>query len=283
LFYTEGSVRQLILIGKSKTPKGTSKQMFGTNNITYYNQDKAWMDLALFEKWLIKLNRSLKEPIIILLDNFSGHDVKREFENIIIIFLPPNTTSRTQPLDAGIISAFKHRYRLKLMDYIITRAYSTNGEAPFSLKEITCARILPWLRSSLDEIKASSISKCFRKCLPDVQNLVDENNEDDEEGELAESLRRGMSKVADREVTVEEAHLFANMAEEEVLNEGSELESEKDTNVEEDHEAIRIATPARIEEHLLECIEYFQNTACYEEARALTNGLKKVREHLNFK
>jgi hypothetical protein len=29
--------------------------------------------------------------------------------------------------------------------------------------------------------------------------------------------------------------------------------------------------------------EIEENTACYEEARALTNGLKKVREHLNFK
>jgi len=31
--------------------------------------------------------------------------------NVQVLFLPPNTTSRIQPMDAGIIAAFKKRYR----------------------------------------------------------------------------------------------------------------------------------------------------------------------------
>ena len=38
-----------------------------------------------------------------------------------MIFLPKNTTSRSQPLNAGIIRAFKSKYRKLLVNYVISR------------------------------------------------------------------------------------------------------------------------------------------------------------------
>ena len=34
-----------------------------------------------------------------------------ELTNVAVRFLPPNTTSRIQPMDAGIIASFNKRYR----------------------------------------------------------------------------------------------------------------------------------------------------------------------------
>ncbi len=43
-----------------------------------------------------------------MIDNCSAHK-PAEMSNVMLIFLPPNMTSVIQPLDAGIIRAFKVR------------------------------------------------------------------------------------------------------------------------------------------------------------------------------
>lgn len=59
---------------------------------------------------MIKENRK----IIMFLDNAASHP-NDEYSNIKLAFLPPNTTSVLQPLDAGIIQAFKLSYRKLLL------------------------------------------------------------------------------------------------------------------------------------------------------------------------
>lgn len=55
---------------------------------------------------LTKLNRKLsrEKRKILLLDNVSSHsqELKERFRNIKVVFLPKNSTSRLQLVDAGI-------------------------------------------------------------------------------------------------------------------------------------------------------------------------------------
>jgi hypothetical protein len=66
-------------------------------------------------EWLNVLNQKMKNlnrKIIIFLDNATCQpDIK--LTNIQLSFLPPNTGSICQPLDLGVIKAFKAQYRKK--------------------------------------------------------------------------------------------------------------------------------------------------------------------------
>ena len=57
------------------------------------------------------------------MDNVFSHspDLKDRFSNIKVVFLPVNTTSRLQPLDAGIIKNFKVFYRKSLVKHTLAK------------------------------------------------------------------------------------------------------------------------------------------------------------------
>ena len=71
--------------------------------------------------------RGVGRKVLLLLDNFSGHtppepnffkSLERRF-GVRVDFLPPNTPSHYQPLDQGIIAAFKAKYRRDLLRKVI--------------------------------------------------------------------------------------------------------------------------------------------------------------------
>ena len=67
------------------------------------------------ETILLNLNRQLireRRNILLLMDNVSSHshDLTDKFSNIKVVFLPVNTTSRLQPLNAGVTKNFKVFY-----------------------------------------------------------------------------------------------------------------------------------------------------------------------------
>jgi hypothetical protein len=121
---SDGSERKLVVIRKSKSPKGTSPEFRENHGIKYFYNKKAWMNFSIFLDILKSFESKINEPTILILDNFSSH-VKDldllDFQHLIPIFLPPNTTSSTQPLDGGIIASFKLFYRSQLLDYVCRR------------------------------------------------------------------------------------------------------------------------------------------------------------------
>jgi hypothetical protein len=74
------------------------------------------MTSLVFQDWLITFNKLIRinnpqRKILLLLDNAGSHSIHGlELRNIVIKFLPPNTTSKLQPPDAGIIANFNSKY-----------------------------------------------------------------------------------------------------------------------------------------------------------------------------
>lgn len=81
----------------------------GWNICSYFTNSKAWMNTKIMTTILSKLNRQLMSNdrhILLFMDNAPCHPqtLSGQFSNITVQFLPEDTTSKPQPLDAGIIS-----------------------------------------------------------------------------------------------------------------------------------------------------------------------------------
>ena len=110
-----GQKLPLLVIWHAKQPRCFPKDHTKIA-LAYRSNGKAWMTSSLFQKWLEALNSRLEQEgcnIDLILDNCPAHP-HIELQHIKSIFLPPNTTAKTQPMDSGIIRNMKHNYRTLL-------------------------------------------------------------------------------------------------------------------------------------------------------------------------
>ena len=103
-----GEKLSLLVIGKSANPRCFKNIM--KLPLPYESSKKAWMIAAIFETWVKKLDSQMRESnrnIALVLDNCTYHPKVKGLTSIKLIFFPPSTTARTQPMDAGVIRCLK--------------------------------------------------------------------------------------------------------------------------------------------------------------------------------
>ena len=91
--------------------------------VQYFSQPKGWMTGEILDRVLSKWDQKLRSTgrsVVLLMDNAGCHppELKEAYTNIKIIFLPPNTTSKLQPLDLGIIQNLKMHYRKLFLRFV---------------------------------------------------------------------------------------------------------------------------------------------------------------------
>ena len=96
--------------------------------------------------------------MLLLIDNASSHHIQGlTLKNTVIKFLPPNTTSRLQPLDAGIIKTFKLKYKSKFIRYLLSHI-ETN---PINEPNFDLLSGLEMVVKAWDEVKPQKIQNCW--------------------------------------------------------------------------------------------------------------------------
>ena len=109
-------------------------------NVHYFSNPLSWMTSDVMLAVLKWFNRKLlleQRKVILFLDNAICHpkSMVDSFSQIKIIFLPKNTISRLQLLDAGIIQNFKVKYMKRLVKYVPARI-SENSSATRIIKDV---------------------------------------------------------------------------------------------------------------------------------------------------
>ena len=167
-------------------------------NLHYFSNEKSWMNTDIMVRTLSMLDAKMKSQnrnAILFIDNALCHppDLKDKFSNINVCFLPKNTTSRLQPLDAGIIQNFKVNHRKLLLKFVISRVNdkkTARKTASEIVKEVDVLKAIRWVKEVWNQVDEETIRKCFRKCgfIPEVCEEIESNDQIDTEFE--ELVRR---------------------------------------------------------------------------------------------
>ena len=192
-----------IVIGKSVRPRcfKTLKDMNRPYSCHYFANKKAWMTSEIFEEIVCELNRRMKRQkrkIILFVDNAPCHPPfpADHFSNIKLAFLPKNTTSRSQPLDAGIIKQWKVKTKRMLLRYVCSKV---DGKLTASeiTKSVHVLMSIQWGKKAWDEISEETIKRCFVKVglFPEEMGGIDGDDDpfDGEEMKNLEELCSGLN------------------------------------------------------------------------------------------
>ncbi|XP_065653015.1 tigger transposable element-derived protein 4-like [Hydra vulgaris] len=144
----------------------------------YRAQPKSWMSAELFEEWVKEIDRKFsfqKRKIPLIVDNCSAHPNVQKLDWVELIFLPPNTTLITQPMDQGVNRSLKAKYRLLTVKKQIAALEKENKMLKFS---ILIAMFM--LTKAWNSIPDQTFINCFKKSvisLEAVEQLVNDAND----------------------------------------------------------------------------------------------------------
>lgn len=132
--------------------------------VTWRANRKAWMTSALFEEWILELDKKMGKmgrKILLFLDNASCHrDV--QLMNIKLQFLPAIPRSCPQPLGEGITRTLKAYYRKKFVHHVLSRIDEVSTASEVS-RCVNVLHAVNWIAQAWEDVSPSTILGCFQK------------------------------------------------------------------------------------------------------------------------
>ena len=119
---------------------------------------------ALYREWIQEWDRTLRatnRKVLLLQDNFSGHIVPDDLQNIQVLNFAPNLTAHIQPKDQGIIRCFKAHYRARYIQRAIHRY--DEGITPSEIYDIDQLQAMRLAEAAWNEVDTTTIRNCWEK------------------------------------------------------------------------------------------------------------------------
>jgi hypothetical protein len=229
-----------LFLGRAFKPRAFGKKTAAQLGFSYDNNQKAWMTAIIFQKWVLQFDSRMRtkgRKVLLLLDNAPSHIVKNvELTNTTIVFFPPNATSKLQPMDAGIIAAFKRRYRQYHLENALARDENGEREDIFKVNQL---QAMEWSLSAWETVSSTCIQNCFRHTglfgsrdnesnragsIHDVESAIDNNL-----SQLMNSLKvKDPVSVTYLLNCPEENHVHQDFTDEELIAASKQIEVEEE-------------------------------------------------------
>ncbi|GBN13468.1 Tigger transposable element-derived protein 6 [Araneus ventricosus] len=145
-----GEKEKPLVIWRCQRPRCFKGKDLNRLGVSWYANKKAWMTSSIFEECLVNFDRKMRNQarkVLLVLDNATCHAHGAQLKNVKLLFLPPNTTSKLQPLDNGVIKCFKMEYRQCALRHVIARLDGCESASELS-KKISVGDALDWIKTS---------------------------------------------------------------------------------------------------------------------------------------
>ena len=119
------------------------------------------MDSDIFTRWLKELDRKMiaeGRKITMIVDDCPAHPHVEGLQGVELIFLPPNTTSKLQPLEQGVIRSLKAKYRSAAVKLYINRI-----ESGQELPKISILDAMKFLVQAWNRVTKNTVQNCFKR------------------------------------------------------------------------------------------------------------------------
>ena len=211
---------------------------------------------------LNKKFESEKRKVALIIDNCPAHPITDNLSHIKFVFLPPNTTSVSQPMDQGIIRCLKANYRRRLVKLIL-RSLDSNK----SLPKVSLLTALQLLVSAWNEVSQATIVNCFKKAkISDKDQTIAINDEDDPFNEINENLqelREKDSSLVPQSMTAEDLASAdyavitreSTLTDEEILEKATKFDDDGVEDIEDEDDEELVAPSVRDVEKSLEILK----------------------------
>ena len=151
------------------------------------------MDSVLFEEWVRDLSKKFQakdRQVALIIDNCPAHPNIENLSHVKLVFLPPNTTSVSQPMDQGVIRSIKANY-IKLVVKLMLRSLDSNKSIP----KIYLLAAIQLLVSAWNKVSQATIVNCLKKPKISEKTQTYATNDDDPFKEINEDLQELQEKL----------------------------------------------------------------------------------------
>ncbi|POM70175.1 LOW QUALITY PROTEIN: Hypothetical protein PHPALM_13429 [Phytophthora palmivora] len=155
-------MREPYFIGHANKPRCFKKKSVKWGFL-YRSNKKVWMTGVLFREWLRSLDNDMenqRRKVLLMIHNTSSHcTTGMVHRSVKVLYLPPNTTSKLQPLDAGIIAALKMRYRHRQLQAALDKEEEGIQRDIYAVDQLTAMK---WVKACRRDIHKKLVLNCFR-------------------------------------------------------------------------------------------------------------------------
>ena len=96
--------------------------------------------------------------ITMIVDNCPVHPHVEGLQAVELVFLPPNTASKLQPMDQGVIRSLKAKYRSA-----VVKLYINHIESGQELPKISILDVMKFLVQAWNRVTKDIVQNCFKR------------------------------------------------------------------------------------------------------------------------
>jgi hypothetical protein len=188
---------KLTVIGRAKKPRSFKGTEMKSLPCDYYHHPKAWMNQTIFKTWFFDVfipsvrqyqnEKRLPTKAVLLLDNAPSHPSESQLISedgqIFVHYLPPNVTSLIQPMDQGVISSLKRRYKKIFLRFLLEE--NCAGSMKETLKMWTIKDAIFAVSEAWESLPSKTLKLSWSKILEEKEEVEDDfTQENPEENEI---------------------------------------------------------------------------------------------------